>query len=140
MVTEASAEMLQKLLLSERKIILCWIVSKKNKWFYFGLTIPSMLLYVLALAGPLLLGTLPASFYNWNLIKGNKDFVGLGNYTKLLGDETFIHSVVFTLILAVISILMSNLIGFVIAYFLDSNVRCKGVIRSLFLFLILSVV
>ena len=76
---------------------------KKNKWFYFGLTIPSMLLYVLALAGPLLLGTLPASFYNWNLIKGNKDFVGLGNYTKLLGDETFIHSVVFTLILAVIS-------------------------------------
>ena len=91
-----------------------------------------MLLYVLALAGPLLLGTLPASFYNWNLIKGNKDFVGLGNYTKLLGDETFIHSVVFTLILAVISILMSNLIGFVIAYFLDSNVRCKGVIRSLF--------
>ena len=46
---------------------------KKNKWFYFGLTIPSMLLYVLALAGPLLLGTLPASFYNWNLIKGNKD-------------------------------------------------------------------
>jgi raffinose/stachyose/melibiose transport system permease protein len=81
---------------------------KKNKWFYFGLTIPSMLLYVLALAGPLLLGTLPASFYNWNLIKGNKDFVGLGNYTKLLGDETFIHSVVFTLILAVISILMSN--------------------------------
>ena len=43
----------------------------------FGLTIPSMLLYVLALAGPLLLGTLPASFYNWNLIKGNKDFVGL---------------------------------------------------------------
>ena len=78
------------------------------------------------------LGTLPASFYNWNLIKGNKDFVGLGNYTKLLGDETFIHSVVFTLILAVISILMSNLIGFVIAYFLDSNVRCKGVIRSLF--------
>ena len=31
-----------------------------------------------SLAGPLLLGTLPASFYNWNLIKGNKDFVGLG--------------------------------------------------------------
>ncbi len=47
--------MLQKLLLSERKIILCWIVVKKINGFYFGLTIPSMLLYVLALAGPLLL-------------------------------------------------------------------------------------
>ena len=62
MVTEASAEMLQKLLLSERKIIFMLDCCKKNKWFYFGLTIPSMLLYVLALAGPLLLGTLPASF------------------------------------------------------------------------------
>lgn len=78
MVTEASAEILQKLLLSERKIILCWLNCKKNKWFYFGLTIPSMLLYVLALAGPLLLGTLPASFYNWNLIKGNKRFCRSG--------------------------------------------------------------
>mgnify|MGYP001151132187 CR=1 FL=1 len=110
---------------------------KKNKWFYFGLTIPSMLLYVLALAGPLLLGTLPASFYNWNLIKGNKDFVGLGNYTKLLGDETFIHSVVFTLILAVISILMSNLIGFVIAYFF-AKVESSLSIRSGKLYFIFS--
>ena len=33
MVTEASAEMLQKLLLSERKIILCWIVVKKINGF-----------------------------------------------------------------------------------------------------------
>ena len=102
---------------------------KKNKWFYFGLTIPSMLLYVLALAGPLLLGTLPASFYNWNLIKGNKDFVGLGNYTKLLGDETFIHSVVFTLILAVISILMSNLIGVIRSLFFIPNI-ISGVMVS----------
>lgn len=38
------------------------LIVVKNKWFYFGLTIPSMLLYVLALAGALLLGTLPASF------------------------------------------------------------------------------
>lgn len=45
------------------------VVVKKINGFNFGLTIPSMLLYVLALAGPLLLGTLPASFYNWNLNK-----------------------------------------------------------------------
>ena len=105
---------------------------KKNKWFYLGLTVPSMLLYFLALAGPLIFGTFPASFYNWNLIKGNKDFVGLGNFVKLLQDQTFLHSVAFTLILAAASILMSNLLGFVVAYFLDSNIRGKGVIRSLF--------
>lgn len=105
---------------------------KKNKWFYLSLTIPSMLLYILALAGPLIFGTLPASFYNWNLIKGNKNFIGLANYSKLFRDQTFLHAVAFTLILAIISILMSNLIGFIVAYFLDSNIRWKGIIRSLF--------
>ena len=105
---------------------------KKNKWFYFGLTVPSMLLYILAVAGPLLFGTLPASFYNWNLIKGTKKFIGFANYSKLLGDKTFLHSVAFTLILAVISIVMSNLIGFAVAYFLDSDIHWKGVTRSLF--------
>ena len=132
MVTEASAEMLQKLLLSERKIILCWIVVKKINGFILVLRFRQCYYMFLHLQVHCFLGHFRRLFYNWNLIKGNKDFVGLGNYTKLLGDETFIHSVVFTLILAVISILMSNLIGFVIAYFLDSNVRCKGVIRSLF--------
>lgn len=105
---------------------------KKNKWFYFGLTVPSMLLYILAVAGPLLLGTLPGSFYNWNLIKGTKKFIGFANYSKLLNDQTFLHSVAFTLVLAAISVIMSNLIGFVVAYFLDSNIRWKGFIRSLF--------
>lgn len=91
-----------------------------------------MLLYILAVAGPLLLGTLPGSFYNWNLIKGTKKFIGFANYSKLLNDQTFLHSVAFTLVLAAISVIMSNLIGFVVAYFLDSNIRWKGFIRSLF--------
>lgn len=105
---------------------------KKNKWFYLALILPSMVLYVLALAGPLLFGTLPSSLYNWNLIKGNKDFIGLGNYVKLLQDQGFLHAVVFTLVLAVVSIVFSNIIGFGVAYFLDSNLRWKGVTRSLF--------
>lgn len=105
---------------------------KKNKWFYLGLTIPSMILYGLAMAGPLLFGTLPSSLYNWNLIKGNKNFNGLENYIKLLQDKTFLHALFFTLVLAFTSILLSNLAGFIAAYFLDGNIKGKGVTRSLF--------
>lgn len=105
---------------------------KKNKWFYLALIVPSMILYGLALAGPLLFGTLPSSFYNWNLIQGNKSFNGIDNYIKLLQDKNFIHAVMFTLLLAVTSILLSNFIGFVVAYFLDGNIMGKGVTRSLF--------
>ena len=45
---------------------------KKNKKFYLSLLIPALLLYCAALAGPLLIGSLPYSFLNWNLIKGKK--------------------------------------------------------------------
>ena len=56
MVTEASAENIAEAFVIRKEDNFMLDCCKKNKWFYFGLTIPSMLLYVLALAGPLLLG------------------------------------------------------------------------------------
>lgn len=105
---------------------------KKNKKFYLSLLIPALLLYCAALAGPLLIGSLPYSFLNWNLIKGKKEFIGLGNYIKLFQDERFIHAVGFTIMLAVVSIILSNIVAFAVAFMLDRNVRGKGVIRSFF--------
>lgn len=105
---------------------------KKNKKFYLTLILPALALYCVALVGPLLFGTLPYSFLNWNLMKGNKDFIGLGNFIKLFQDEKFIHAVVFTVLLAVISIILSNILAFAVAFMLDQNVRGKGVIRSFF--------
>lgn len=105
---------------------------KKNKRFYFCLILPALLLYGVALVGPLLFGTLPASFYNWNLIKGKKEFNGITNYLRLLQDTTFLHAVFFTFILAIFSILLANLVAFMIAFFLDSDIKGKGITRSLF--------
>lgn len=105
---------------------------KKNKKFYLALIVPALVLYCVALVGPLLIGTLPYSFLNWNLMKGNKSFVGLENYVKLFQDEKFIHAVVFTVLLAVVSIILSNILAFAVAFMLDQNVRGKGVIRSFF--------
>lgn len=105
---------------------------KKNKGFYFLLVVPALVIYCVALVGPLFIGTFPSSLYNWNLIKGNKKFIGLGNFVKLFGDEQFIHALLFTILLAVVSIILSNIVAFVIAFVLDSNIKGKGVIRSFF--------
>lgn len=105
---------------------------KKNKKFYFILVVPALVIYCVALVGPLLIGTFPSSLYNWNLIKGNKKFIGLENFIKLFHDEQFIHALLFTFLLAVVSIILSNVVAFIIAFALDSNIRGKGVIRSFF--------
>ena len=105
---------------------------RKNKKFYLALLLPALVLYGGALVCPLLFGTLPYSFLNWNLMKGKRSFTGLTNYIRLFSDEKFIHAVCFTILLAVISILFSNLLAFAVAFMLDQNVRAKGVIRFLF--------
>lgn len=105
---------------------------KKNKKFYILLILPALLIYSFALLGPLLFGTLPSSFFHWNLIKGEKQFNGISNYIKIFQDKQFLHSLLFTLILAIISIILANIVAFAIAFILDNNVRGKGVIRSFF--------
>lgn len=105
---------------------------KKNKKFYILLTLPALLLYSFALLFPLFFGTLFSSFFNWNLIKGQKQFNGIDNYIKIFQDKQFLHSLLFTLILAVISIIAANILAFAIAFILDSNIHGKGTIRSFF--------
>ena len=44
------------------------------------------------------------SFYRWDLIKPAKPFIGLRNYTDLLGDENFLLALGNTLIYSVASV------------------------------------
>ena len=105
---------------------------KKNKKYYILLILPALALYCFSLVGPLLFGTLPSSFYNWNLIKGQKNFNGIENYVKLLHDDNFLHALFFTILLALVSIILSNVLAFLVAFILDSNIKGKGLIRSFF--------
>lgn len=104
----------------------------KNKIFYLLLIVPALILYCVALVGPLVFGTFPSSFYDWNLIKGEKAFNGLANYIKLFQDANFLHALLFTVLLAFVSVLLSNVVAFFVAFILDGDIRCKGLIRSFF--------
>ncbi len=65
-------------------------------------------------------------------MSGKKSMAGISNYIKLLSDEGFRTAFFFNLKLGVFTIVGSNLAGFILAYFLNKNIRAKGVIRSLF--------
>ena len=105
---------------------------KKNKKFYILLILPALLLYSFAMLAPLFGGTIPYSFLKWNLMSGKKAFVGFDNYVKLFSDAKFWTSFGFNLFVGVFTIIGSNVFGFILAYFLDENIKAKGVVRAMF--------
>ena len=108
------------------------ILYKKYKKYYYMFIIPALLLYALALLVPMFLGTIPYSFENWNLMSGSRSFAGINNYIKLLSDKDFWHAFLFNISIGIWTIVGSNVLGFIIAYFLNKKIRARGVIRALF--------
>lgn len=108
------------------------LLYKKNRKFYLMLIVPALLIYSFALLVPLFGGTIPYSFLKWNLMSGKKSFVGLDNYIKLFSDTKFWTSLLFNLKVGLFTIIGSNILGFVLAYFLNENIRAKGLIRAMF--------
>lgn len=94
--------------------------------FSIGYVIPAMSVLILLLVVPLIY-TVYCSLYNLDyLVKG--DFVGFGNYLKLLKDPRIVNSLVFTIGVTIISTLLSVGIGLVIALWVD---RTKGLLAYL---------
>lgn len=73
------------------------------------------------------------SFHRFNLMRiaqGAK-FVGFGNYASAFQDPRFINSVVRTLIFVVAAVGIEFIIGFVLAFILNSKLRGMDTIRKL---------
>ena len=108
------------------------LLYKKNRKFYVLLIFPSLILYCFGLVGPLLFGTIPSSFYDWNLIEGNKTFVWFENFIKLVEDKDFLYSIVFTMILALFTILGTNILAFFVAFLVNEKLFANSISRAMF--------
>ncbi len=95
--------------------------SKKTnrKLLSMGYVTPAMFVLLMLLVVPLVY-TLYCSLFNLDyLVKG--DFVGFGNYLRLLKDARIGHSLIFTFEITIISTALSVLIGLVMALWVDKE-------------------
>ena len=96
---------------------------------------PAVLFLLITSVYPLL-NSLRLSFFSWNMMIpfSRPQWFGLGNYTRLLGDQEFWNSVkaTFTFVLAAVSIEL--VLGMVLAILATSNVHAMGPIRTILLF------
>lgn len=108
------------------------LIYKRNRKRYLLLILPAFILYTFTLVIPLLGGTFPNALTNWNLMKGTKQFVGLDNYIRLLQDKNFQQAIVFTLILGIVTIIFTNLLAFITAFFLSEKIFGGSISRAMF--------
>ena len=103
---------------------------EKNKWHAFLFLLPSVFFFVVFSYWPLL-QNLYLSFFSWNMVSPNMTFVGIENYTAVLGSEELIkilaNTVVFVAIMLVLNFVLPYLFSFVLGHLIE---RGKGFYRS----------
>jgi raffinose/stachyose/melibiose transport system permease protein len=71
------------------------------------------------------------SFYNWNGVSKNREFIGFGNYIRLFSDPYFFLALKNTAIYFFITIPVQAVAGFFIAVIFQRDIYLKGLVRSI---------
>src|ERR671911_712002 len=103
----------------------------RKQWSAYLFLAPTMILFgiftVLAVAYAFYL-----SFHQWNILEPAKPYVGLDNYSRLLGDERFGGAIANTLYYTAVSVPLTMGLGLLIALLLNNQIRARGFFRTLF--------
>jgi len=96
---------------------------------------------------PLFLGPVTAAFiigFVWPFLQGiylslcnfkttsDAKFVGFGNYAKAFQDPSFLHAFWYTALFAVVSLVIINVLAFLIAYLLTQGIKGSNLFRTVF--------
>ncbi|SDW23476.1 carbohydrate ABC transporter membrane protein 1, CUT1 family [Lachnospiraceae bacterium KHCPX20] len=92
--------------------------------------LPTLIAFIVGFIIPFVMGVY-LSFQKFTVVTNTK-FVGLGNYVKMLGDESFIHSLWYTVLFTVVSVITINVFAFVIALFLCKTFKGTRLFRTIF--------
>lgn len=94
-------------------------------------TVPALVLYSFVLVVPTLRGSIYA-FTNWDGLSQTFDFVGLQNFEAILANPDAVKAVVNTLIIAIVTTVLANIIGLALALALNSLIKSRNVLRVFF--------
>ncbi|MFF8478914.1 carbohydrate ABC transporter permease [Streptomyces sp. NPDC015414] len=99
------------------------------RWAVDLLTVPALALLAVFTIYPLLHGV-AYSFTDWNGYTPERAFNGLANYRRLLTDDTFRTVLINTLVYALGSTILQQILGLALAVALDRPMRGRGLARA----------
>lgn len=96
-------------------------------WLFAG---PTLAAFMIGFVIPFVLGVY-LSFTRFRTVTKAK-WIGLENYTKIFGDEVFLHSLWYTAAFVVVTTVIINVAAFAIAYMLVKAFKGRNLFRSAF--------
>ena len=115
-------------------------MSRGLRWRRRGPLLPALVFTIVVTQIPFLL-TIAISTLHWNVLQpGTKNFLGMGNFTSFAGlanygtvftDSRLRAAVLNTIVLTVAVVLISSLLGLVLAVLLDRKFPGRGLARTL---------
>ena len=97
-----------------------------NECIFLGVIV---VMFIIVKVLPFLL-SIGYGFTDWNGVTGSTHFIGLENFKTLFNDKQFWSSLLFTFKFCGMTILLINLIGFTLAYFLTKPIRIRNFLRA----------
>ncbi|MEV5029789.1 carbohydrate ABC transporter permease [Paenibacillus sp. LPE1-1-1.1] len=93
---------------------------------------PVTIFFLLIMIIPFLLG-MYYSFTDWNGVAGTVNWVGFDNFKQIFtNDADFWSSFWFTIRFTFVGVLLTNLVGFFLAYLLTKKLKSRNVLRTIF--------
>jgi raffinose/stachyose/melibiose transport system permease protein len=97
--------------------------------FFVG---PAFLFFTLITIIPFIMG-MYYSFTDWNGVSGNVSWVGFKNFSTIFtNDPDFWSSFWFTVRFTVLGVVLTNVVGFFLAYLLTKPLKTRNMLRTIF--------
>ncbi|WP_461206694.1 carbohydrate ABC transporter permease [Clostridium sp. DL1XJH146] len=105
-------------------------MEKSIKKYFPFFVLPTLIAFIIGFIIPFIMGVY-LSFCKFTTITDAK-FVGFENYTRIFTDKIFFHSLWYTALFAVVTVIAINLLSFLIAMLLTRKIRGTNVFRTIF--------
>jgi multiple sugar transport system permease protein len=103
----------------------------RREWSAYLFLAPSLLQFFVLLIFPVIF-SFYLSFHEWNILEPERPYVGLDNYTRLLGDRR-VHQAIFnTLYYTIVSVPLTLFCGLLVALLLNNQIRGRGLFRAMY--------
>lgn len=90
------------------------------------------LIFLIAVTQLPFVATLVISLFDWNSLKPDeRAFTGLSNYTSAVSDEALRESIVTTVLLTATVVVVSVVLGLMLALLMDRKFRGRGLVRTM---------
>jgi raffinose/stachyose/melibiose transport system permease protein len=104
---------------------------RKVNWTVGLIALPGLAVYTIAVVYPMI-DTLYTSLFNWNILSGAHQFMGLGNYTEFFHDSTFRQAAENTAVWTVVYVPCVLAFGLLVALWLNKPFRGRTILRVVF--------